>query len=297
MRGALTAIVSTLILACGHAAAGAGEGVAASPRRIVSLNLCTDQLLVDLVARERIAAVSFLATDRSLSAAAGKLRGLHQVRGTAEEVLALSPDLVIAGEYTTGPTVNLLRRLGVNVVVVPLATDFAGMKQTLRTLAEATGEKEKAEQIIADFDERLAGARSLVPARPTAIAYQVNSLASGPGTLLDAALEAAGFRNLAREMTLGPAGRLPLEELVSAPPDLIVLGNGPGDFKTVLADNLRHPAFTLLLNKRPHVHLPMPLWMCATPRIADAVEILASMKATGVAAVRNSGAAAEHARP
>ena len=50
-----------------------------------------------------------------------RLAGLKALRGTAEEVLALAPDLVIAGEYTTGPTVDLLRRLGVDVLVVPLA--------------------------------------------------------------------------------------------------------------------------------------------------------------------------------
>jgi iron complex transport system substrate-binding protein len=283
VRGVLNALVSLLLLAAAPPAARSQETAAAAPRRIVSLNLCTDQLLVDLVPRERIAAVSFLATDRSLSAAASSLRGLKQLKGTAEEVLALDPDLVIAGEYTTGPTVDLLKRLGVNVLVVPLASDFAGMKDTLRMLGKATGTPERAEAMIADFDERIASARSVVPARPTAVAYQVNSLASGAGTLLDAALDAAGFRNIARDAKLGPAGRLPLEELVAAPPDLIVLANAPDEFKTVLADNLRHPAFRSLLDKRPHVHLPMPMWMCATPRIADAVEVLASMKRTGLA--------------
>lgn len=269
--------------------------MAGPAKRIVSLNLCTDQLLADLVPRENLAAVSFLATDRTLSAAASRLRGIPQVRGSAEEVMALAPDLVVAGEYTTGPTVDLLKRLGVNVLVVPLAADFDGMKETLRTLGAATGTAARAEQLISEFDERLRGARSLVNARPTALAYQVNSLASGAGTLLDAALEAAGYHNMARDIKLGPAGRLPLEELVTAPPDLIVLANAAGDFRTVLADNLRHPAFAQLLQTRPHVHLPMPLWMCATPRIAEAVEILASMKRTGVASAatgqRQQGAA------
>jgi len=274
------------------AVAGAGAAVAASPQRIVSLNLCTDQLLVDLVERERLVGVSFLATDRTLSAYARKLEGLRQLKGTAEEVLTLAPDLVVAGEYTTGPTVDLLKRLGVNVLVVPVAQTFAGMREALRTLAAATGETERGEEIIAEFDERLSAARSLVPGKPTAVAYQVNSLASGPNSLLDAALEAAGYHNLARDVPLGPAGRLPLEALVADPPDLVVLANAPDDFRTVLADNLRHPAFADLIRRRPHVHLPMPLWMCATPKTADAVELLAAMKKTGVA-----HAGAEPARP
>ncbi len=281
MRGGFTALFFSVALA---ALAGAGDLRAEPPRRIVSLNLCTEQLLVELVPRERIAAVSFLATDRTLSAYASRLQGLKQLRGTAEEVLALAPDLVIAGEYTTGPTVDLLRRLGVNLLVVPLASDFEGMRASLRLIADAVGEKERGEAVIAEFDERVRGARSTVPGQPTAIAYQVNSLTSGQGSLLNSALEAAGYRNIARDLKLGPAGRLPLEALVASPPDLIVLANAPDDFRTVLGDNLRHPAFADLLRRRPNVHLPMPLWMCATPKIAEAVEILASMKRTGVAA-------------
>jgi iron complex transport system substrate-binding protein len=254
-----------------------------APRRIVSLNLCTDQLLIDLVTPDRIAGVSFLASDASLSAYPARLQNFPHLRGAAEEVLALKPDLVIAGEYTTGATVELLRRLGQEVLVVPLATDFEGMRQTLRILAKAVGETERGEAVITEFDARLRAARSTVSSRPTAIAYQVNSLVSGPQSLLDAALEAAGYRNLARDLQLGPAGRLPLEQLIASPPDLIVLANAPDDFQTVLADNLRHPAFRELLKHRPSVHLPMPYWMCATPKLAEAVEILASMKSTGFA--------------
>lgn len=263
--------------------AGATAANAQPPRRIVSLNLCTDQLLGALVTRDRIAAISFLGADRTLSASARDLAGLKAIRGSAEEVLALDPDLVIAGEYTTGATVELLRRLGQHVFVVPLAVDFDGMRKTIRMIGAAVEEPAKAEEIIKGFDERLQAARSVVSSKPTAVAYQVNSLVSGPGSLLDAALEAAGYRNLARDMELGPAGRLPLEKLVTAPPDLIVLANGPDDFQTVLGDNLRHPALTALLKQRPSVRLPMPYWMCATPKIAEAVEILASMKATGFA--------------
>ncbi len=280
----MRSVVKLAMAGLGLALAASPQAVAAdAPQRIVSLNLCTDQLLVDLVAPERIAGVSVLGSDPSLSADAQRLSPFPKLSGSAEEVLALKPDLVIAGEYTTGATVDLLRRLGQRVLVVPLATDFAGLRDTLRLIADAVGEKKKGEAVIADFDARLRAARSLVPSRPTAIAYQVNSLVSGPQSLLDAALEAAGYRNLARDLNLGPGGRLPLEQLVANPPDLIVLANAPGDFHTVLADNLRHPALADLLKRRPNVHLPMPYWMCATPKLAEAVEILSSMKATGLA--------------
>lgn len=273
------------------------ETPAAKPERIVSLNLCTDQLLLDLVPAARITGVSFLASDPTLSAEAERLMPFRKLKGTAEEVLSVNPDLIIAGEYTTGATVDLLRRLGRKVLVVPLASDFDGMRGTIRIIATAVGEKERGEEVISLFDERLRAARSTIPSQPTAIAYQVGSFVSGPGSLVDAALTAAGYHNLANDLALGAGGRLPLEQLVTSPPDLVVLANAADDFRTVLADNLRHPALDRLLQRRPSVHLPMPYWMCATPKIAEAVEILAAMKTKSVASAKGAAGSTSRTMP
>src|SRR5436190_15371629 len=92
----------------------------APPVRIVSLDLCTDQLLVELVDRARIAAVTHLGADPAVSAIPEKVRGIPITHGGAEDVLRYDPDLVLAGPFGVSATVGLLRRLGRNVVVVPL---------------------------------------------------------------------------------------------------------------------------------------------------------------------------------
>jgi iron complex transport system substrate-binding protein len=260
-------------------AAGPGTSARAEkPQRIVSLTVCTDQLLLDLVDRDRIAAVSYLAVDPTLSAKVEEARGLKGVRGMAEEILALQPDLVIAQEYSTTATVDMLRRLGYRVVLVPLATDFEGLRRAIRLIGGAVGEEERAEVLIADFDARLAAARPQGPERPRALAYQVNSLTFGPGSLVDAALIAAGFHNMARDRGLGPGGRLPLESLVADPPDLLVLANSPEEFRSTVGDNLRHPAFAHMMSQLPYMQLPMSMWLCATPSIADAVDELGAKR-------------------
>jgi iron complex transport system substrate-binding protein len=266
----------------GLAAFAAGPGLHAAraqrPQRIVSLTVCTDQLLLDLVDRDRIAALSYLAVDPTLSAKVEEARGIKGVRGRAEEVLALEPDLVIAQEYSTAAAVGLLRRLGFRVVLVPLATDFDGMRRAIRIIAAAVGDEPRGEAMISAFDKRLAAAAPKGPERPRALAYQVNSLASGPGSLVDAAFAAAGFTNMARNRQLGPGGRMPLEEIVADPPDLMVLANTPDEFRSTVGDNLRHPAFEAVVKSRPHMQLAMPLWLCATPRIADAVAELGAKR-------------------
>lgn len=267
------------------------------PQRIVSINLCTDQLVVDLVERERIAGLSRLAADPVLSAVADRVEGLRLLRGRAEEVLALKPDVVLTTAYSTPEVVALLRRLGVRVVVIDMASDLDGIRKAIRTVAEAVGGEARGEELIASFDRRIEAAAPRSTHRPTALAYQINSLTSAPGGLMDAALKAAGFRNVAGVRPLGPAGRLPLESLVAHPPDLVVLAHDPAQFRTVMADNLRHRAFRSLLTRRRHVHVPMPLWLCGTPAIAGAIEELgreraALMQASADAVVRGADTSA-----
>ena len=251
------------------------------PRRIVSLNMCLDPIVLDLVSRERIQALSWVSGDRNVSPIVDRLDGIRLVRGAAEEVLALDPDLVLAGDYTTPATVDLLRRLGRRVEVIPMAFDIAGIHKTIAAVAEAVGESRRGKEMIADFDRKIAeAARGAVGAdRPEAAVYQANSLVSKSGSMAAAALEAAGFRNAGDRLGKGVAGRVSLEALVADPPDLIALGQSATTYRTPVADNLRHPALASVLSRRPHVDLPMPLWLCGGPQIADAVAILAQARA------------------
>jgi iron complex transport system substrate-binding protein len=273
-------LVPSLLLAAGSLAGVASAEPAPKPKRIVSLNLCTDQILLDVVSHDRIAALSVLASDPSMSQRAAEAGKLKKVQGSAEEVLALDPDLVIAGEYSSPATVSLLERLGRRVAKVPLASSFDQIRSSVRLIAEATGEAARGSEIVAAFDRRLAEVSNAPKsAAPSAVAIEVNSLAAGPRSLVDEVFRASGLRNAARDYILGPGGRLPLETLVVSPPDLIVFANVGGDFRTVLGDNLRHPAMAHAAKAKRSLHLPMTLWLCGTPEIANAVELLSEARA------------------
>jgi iron complex transport system substrate-binding protein len=260
---------------------------AAPPSRIVSLNLCTDQILLDLVPRERIAALSWLAADRDVSPVADDIAGLKLVRGGAEEILALAPDLVLANPYAAAPTVDLLKRLGYATEVIPFAQDFDGIRLALRRVAAAVGEMALGEALVTRFDAALASTTGtplkdvpIMGRRPEALVYQVNGLVSGSGSLIDAALAAAGLGNQASTRRLASGGRLALEALVAAPPDLVVLAQAPRTYATVVSDNLRHPALRQLMQLKSSLVLPMPLWLCGSPRITDAIRLLRGAAAT-----------------
>jgi len=258
-----------------------------SPKRIVSLDLCTDQILVELVGRERIAAVTHLAADPSVSAIPAKAKGIPFTHGAAEDVLRYDPDLILAGPFGVSATVNLLRRLKRTVVVVPQPPDLEAVRAAVRMVAAAVGEGPKGETMIAAFDRRLAGLNPPTgTAPPTAIIYQVGGSVSGPGSLAEAVLVAAGFRNKADEYRLTRHGQVPLEQLVAAPPDLLVLSSAVDEYRTDLADNLRHPVLRRLRQHHASLELPWQLWLCGTPNIAEAIERLADARSKLAARAR-----------
>ncbi|HWB45663.1 MAG TPA: ABC transporter substrate-binding protein [Hyphomicrobiaceae bacterium] len=261
-------------------AGGATVAAAGPPQRIVSLDLCTDQLVIDLAPRQRIAAVTHLAADPSVSAIPDKARGLPVTRGGAEDVLRYDPDLVLAGPYGVTATVDLLRRLGRNVVVVPLAQDIDGIRASVRSVAVAIGDAPGGEKAIADFNRRLDALHlAAEPSRrPTAIVYQVGGVVSGQGSLADALLTATGFHNLAGDYRLTHAGQVPLEAMVAKPPDLLILSSSPSEYPTAIADNLRHPAVAWLRAHRASLELSWPLWLCGTPHVLEAMERLAAAR-------------------
>ncbi|MFD1380011.1 substrate-binding domain-containing protein [Fodinicurvata halophila] len=87
-----------------------------APSRVVSLNLCADELVLRLADREDVASVTWLAHDPSISNVAWQASQVGVNHGLAEEIVPLAPDLVFAGVHTTRTTVAFLKGAGIPVV-------------------------------------------------------------------------------------------------------------------------------------------------------------------------------------
>ena len=90
-----------------HAQAG---DVAGKPQRIVSINLCADELVLRLADPRNIASVTWLSRNPDSSNVAQLAAQVPINHGLAEEIIPLDPDLVIAGIYTARTAVALLKR-------------------------------------------------------------------------------------------------------------------------------------------------------------------------------------------
>ncbi|MCI0653242.1 MAG: ABC transporter substrate-binding protein [Methylococcaceae bacterium] len=261
-------------------AAAITSTVAAGPQRIVSINLCADQLLLMLAKPDRIASVTYLATNPEVSPVAGLAKSIPQNYGSAEEVLNFRPDLVLASVFSTHSTNAILKRFGIPLLGIPVAKNIQDIRESIRMVAAAIGSPGAGENLLEEFDKTLAAA-SLSPAPPNAVAalYRENNVLYGSNTIAGSFTRAAGMENLADKLGLGGFSDLPLEILIEHEPDIIVQGSAsPRAGSGILAyRNLYHPALHKLIEKRRLVRIPDRLWACGSPAIVRAIEQLAAV--------------------
>ena len=238
----------------------------AAPQKIVSLNLCTDQLLMLLADPNQIASLSKIVDDTNVSFLAEKSAEFKKNRGDAEEIFMDNPDLVVAGVYTEKATVQILQSLGVRVEIFPIEQNFDDIIENIRKMGLLVGHSDRAERMIDDFNIRLEELSSGITERPRAAIYSANGYTTGKDTMSGQILKTAGFRNITEEVGMSFGGILPLETLVMLQPDLVITGKAyPGYSRS--EEILKHPAL------RPFTAIPQTdaKWICGTPAVLDAV--------------------------
>ena len=252
---------------------------AEKPKRIVSLNVCTDQLVVMLAKRQNIASITFLGADPEISPNADKAKGLYLNKGRAEEILSLKPDLVLASSYTFRPTLTLLKQLGIRVIEVPAVQTLAAARAQILRVANEIGEAKAGIDAVAHFDRRMDKLQKMQPShRPNAIVYHANGYTSGKGTLINEILELGGFENFAGQFDVSGYGYLPLELLVRHSPDFVVLEQVYRGSPALAQEIFRHPALIRKAKTWQSVSIPLSRWSCPGPSLLEAAERLAAAR-------------------
>ena len=247
--------------------AAAALPVLAAPQRVVSMNLCSDQLAMMLAAPGQLISVSDLAQDPRMSPMAEQAAAYAANTGRAEEIYLMRPDLVIAGTYTPGATVAMLRRLGIPVEIRPPAEDSDAIRAEITRMGDLLERPDAARDLLTRFDADLAAARSS-DTHGRAALYYANGFTSGEDTLAGSILGAAGYRNIAADYGITATTTLPMELLVMARPDRLITGaKWPGHSQGEAI--LDHPALDAITDAPPRT--TDRNWICGTPFVTRAI--------------------------
>ena len=239
------------------------------PMHIMSLNLCTDLLLLQMVPRARIASVTSLAHDAVNTLFPGADAGVAVNFGASEDIIKDKPDLILAGDYSTPEARRLVARaLRTPMIQVKPAASFADIRATIRQVGVAVGETARADAMIHRMDAELALlARSRLPRIMRVVAWSGGSLVPGKGTLTDSIIEAAGAVNIAAQ----PGARdstFDVEELLRTRPDALLYGGERSGKPSLHADEGQHRLVRNLFGDR-RIEYDEVEHECGLPQSAD----------------------------
>ena len=277
ITAALLALASLVTQAIAPALANDGG---AKPQRVVSINLCLDQLVLMMADPSHIKSLTFLSLDPAYSfmhAEAAKVAAINH--GAAEEILPLEPDLVLAGQFSATFAVQMLRRTGYRVEVLSIPNNFEEVRAHIRNVGALLGEEEKAEVLVAEMDATLAAIPPPTDEMaPVAAVYLPNGFTVGPGTFYHEAMMAAGLHNMAEDVGISYWGYMSMEHLLLAKPEIIISGDFDPKRPSIAEAVIAHPAMRKSGATAKILEVPARMWDCAGPMNAEAAAILAGAR-------------------
>lgn len=266
------------LLALGGAALWAGAPASTpppgKPRRIVSINLCADQLVLALADRDQIAGVTRNATSTEMSGEAAKARGLPVIRNSAEQILAIDPDLIVGMPASRSAPMRALKGHKYNLLDLDTANTVDEIYASIRQTAVAVGHPERGEALVANMQARLARIGKPGGGKVAAY-YQRRGFMTGTGTLIDDLMQRMGLVNLAAKLDKPPLSQLSIEEMVAAQPDYLIVESATDRIADQGTEMLHHPAIANI----PRISIPQAWTVCGSSAYVQAAEGMATQLA------------------
>ena len=250
-------------------------GAVQAQPRVVSINLCTDQLLAATAEPAQVLGVSPNFRNTVLSGAAGAFADVPILSGMAEDVLVLRPDLVLAGRFTRRATRELLRAKGLRVEEFDVVRSLDDARRQLLRMGALVGQPERAAAQVAAIDAAVGRARRAAAIRPLSVLpLQRRGWVSGQDSLMTSLLQEVGLTNAAGQ-GLRSGGQMSLEAIVALRPDLLLVARDDAGAEDQGRAFLLHPALSRLYPLDRRITMPERLTVCGGPTLAEALDVLA----------------------
>ena len=265
LKGAVSLLACALV---------SNNAVAQSAPNIASTSLCGDGYVL-AIAPDQVSALSWQSRD-PLSSAPENYRALPQIWDDPETLSSVQADIIIFGPGEGRNADNILRARGIERVDLAWGEDFDTVIANIATISEMVSTGESSNRIIENLRsrlDRLEERNSHRSRRPKVLYLSRAGGSAGIGTLVDAAIRAAGGENV-----LDRRGwvTLEIEYLIGLKPDLIITSFFAEGYESVNAAGLRNKAVTRFLEKHERLEVPGHLWPCAGPSLIDAAELIAA---------------------
>lgn len=249
----------------------------ARPSKVVSFNLCADQLALEFGNLDQVVGLSSMSRNQALSYHWRLATAIPAIRASAETALRLGPELILVGQHDAGYTKAVLAKAGMKIYSLPIWKTLAQTRAGVIHAAAQMGQKIRGEELASDIDRalrRLETLQARIGADRSFLILQRRGYAQNGGIAAEVLLH-AGLRNASDEFDLPAAGGfVPLEKLVKARPNYLVVSEAIAVAEDQGQALFLHPAVTRLYPPKKRLVIPDVLSICAgpsTPALIDQV--------------------------
>ena len=237
----------------------------APAKQVISLNLCTDQLLMALADPGQIAALSPLARDPLLSNMAEEAQTFRIIKPRSETLLQIQPDLVLTAPYEHRLTRQILTNHRIEIMTMGFWTSLEAGKEQIRQLARRLGHIDRGQMLINRIDEAMS---RVVPVSTARSMLEIERRLYAPGTqsLVADLVRQWGLTNHADRLGVGQGGFVALERLLGDRPDVLLVTDSSPMVEDMGIALLRHPALNTVFDEKRRIGIPTRLSLCGGPQ-------------------------------
>ncbi len=244
--------------------------------RIVSLNACTDELLLQLAEPNQISGVTRFDLSTHSEKTLAQNPEIIQLPSDIESLMKAKPSIVLAGPFSSAALVEKLRKLDVTVVMVRVPKNWDELLDVSRQIATLTNQPKKLEAFSKAVEELKLISQTSKWKGKTAVFWSAAGHVSGSGTFEDTILSTLGMKN---GVQFEGYAFLSLERLIQLHPDVIVVTQKASQKDSWAHETLFHPALKTAVPHLEYLQIPEGAASCAS---GYTVEVLRSILAGSV---------------
>lgn len=201
------------------------------PEKILGDSASIDTMILGVVAPDHLAGATEADRDPAISYIAEETKDIKMtvpLMGLSmEQVTEAKPDLIVASTYTDGNEIQMYRNLGIPVVIIKGPRSIQQVKDDVRIIAAAAGEKERGEKVISEMDRQLAEIDDVLSKRqekkPVVFLISQMTRYGGPGSMFHELLTRAGLENAIAKAGVVNGQVISPELIVKADPDIFLV--------------------------------------------------------------------------
>ncbi len=241
---------------------------------VISLNLCTDQLVFEVADFNQIISLTYLSSNEKLSSISSKVKTIKKNRGIIDEIIIDNPDIIFSSKGNFKLQTKILKKLNYKIVEIPIIKTFDDLRKQIRVISYNLHQTKKGEKIIKNIDYVLNKTQKNQKKQKSILVLNPNGYTSGTKTLLNEIILKAGHLNEAGNLGISGFGKLSLEKLAIANPDILIFDSDIINKNSLANKYLNHKIIKKLKNKSKVIYLNSKIWTCGTIRSVEFVELL-----------------------